>query len=437
MDSSVYLCQMKDIQILRVFVLGVIAILGIIALQTYWVLNTWNNNEEEFNIKVNRALYRVARSLADYNSVTLPPRNLIKKRSNNYYIVNTEFEIDPSVLEFFLQRELEAMALNIDFEYAVFDCSNRQMVYGDYCSYSSKGKRDLRLGIFPTDHEFTYYFGVRFPTRDNYLFGKMQLSAILSGILFITVLFFAYSLFVILRQKRLTEMQKDFINNMTHEFKTPLSTIQIAADVFLNNHHVQADQRLFQYAGIIREQNSRLNAQVERVLQVARFEQNHFLLSKESLDLAELIRTVALSESVRVQEKGGAIHLELSDINPIWADRFHLTNLLHSLIDNATKYCRTIPEITIKLGIVGQEVHLSIADNGIGIAKEHQGKVFEKFYRVPTGNVHNVKGFGLGLYYVRRVCTAHGYKIVLLSEIGIGSLFLIKIPLYTANQSPE
>jgi len=232
-------------------------------------------------------------------------------------------------------------------------------------------------------------------------------------------------------------MQKDFINNMTHEFKTPLSTIQIAADVFLNNHHVQADQRLFQYAGIIREQNSRLNAQVERVLQVARFEQNHFLLSKEPLDLAELIRTVALSESVRVQEKGGAIHLELSDISPIWADRFHLTNLLHSLIDNATKYCRTIPEINIKLGIVGQEVHLSIADNGIGIAKEHQGKVFEKFYRVPTGNVHNVKGFGLGLYYVRRVCTAHGYKIVLLSEIGVGSLFLIKIPLYTANQSPE
>jgi two-component system phosphate regulon sensor histidine kinase PhoR len=140
---------------------------------------------------------------------------------------------------------------------------------------------------------------------------------------------------------------------------------------------------------------------------------------------------------VRVQEKGGAIHLELNDISPVWADRFHLTNLLHSLIDNATKYCRTIPEITIKLGIVGQEVHLSIADNGIGIAKEHQGKVFEKFYRVPTGNVHNVKGFGLGLYYVRRVCTAHGYKIVLLSEIGFGSLFLIKIPLYTANQSPE
>jgi two-component system phosphate regulon sensor histidine kinase PhoR len=420
---------MKDIQILRVFILGVIAIIGIIALQTYWVVNTWNNNEEEFNLKVTSSLYRVARSLADYNSVSLPPRNLIKKRSANYYIVNTEFEIDPSVLEFFLQRELESMALNIDFEYAVFDCSTRQMVYGDYCSYSPNSKRDLKLGIFPTDHEFTYYFGVRFPTRANFLFGKMQLSAILSGILFITVLFFTYSLFVILRQKRLTEMQKDFINNMTHEFKTPLSTIQIAADVFLNNTQVKADQRLFQYAGIIREQNSRLNAQVERVLQVARFEQNHFLLSKEPLDLGDLIRTVVVSESVRVQEKGGAIEMELSAVPIVWADRFHLTNLLHSLIDNAAKYCRDKPEITINLGVSGNEVHLSIADNGIGIAKEHQAKVFEKFYRVPTGNVHNVKGFGLGLYYVRRVCTAHGYKIHLLSEIGTGSMFLIKIPL--------
>jgi len=421
---------MKDVQILRVFFLGVMAIIGILSVQTYWVVNTWNINEEEFNEQVHRALYRVAQSIADMNEMVLPAHNLIKQRSSNYYIVNTETEIDPSALEFFLKKELEFQQLRIDFEYAVFDCSNKQMVYGNYCVYghSCKASSAVQKNL-PFDHEFTYYFGVRFPSRSNFLFGKMQVAMIMTGILFVTVLFFAYSLWVIFRQKRFSEMQKDFINNMTHEFKTPLSTIQIAADVFLKNQEVQKDPRLYQYAGIIKEQNTRLNQQVERVLDIARFEKDNFDLRQEWLDLPELIQTVSGSVRLRIEERGGTLSLNVDqNLDSIWADRFHLTNLLHSLLDNAIKYSKEAPKIELSLQDTGNTLQLKIQDKGIGIAKEFQAKIFEKFYRVPTGNVHNVKGFGLGLYYVQRICFAHGWKIRLQSEPGEGTCMAILIP---------
>ena len=431
---------MKDVQILRVFFLGVMAIIGILSLQTYWVVNNWNTNEEEFNERVHSALYWVAQSIAKMNDISLPARNLIKQRSANYYIVNTETEIDPSALEFYLQKELERQQLRIDFEYAVFDCSNRQMVYGNYCTY---GNQDNAPSVqdrsnLPSDQDFTYYFGVRFPNRSNFLFGKMQIALILTGILFVTVLFFAYSLWVIFRQKRFSEMQKDFINNMTHEFKTPLSTIQIAADVFLKHAEVQKDQRLFQYAGIIKEQNTRLNHQVERVLDIARFEKDNFDLHLEWIDLSDLILTVTSSARLRVQERGGMLELELDQaIEPVWGDRFHLTNLLHSLLDNAIKYSLEAPKIMVSLQALSPlSLQLKIQDSGIGIPKEYQAKIFEKFYRIPTGNVHNVKGFGLGLYYVQRICLAHGWKIRLQSDAGQGTCMAIVIPRTHPKNTP-
>lgn len=431
---------MKDVQILRVFFLGVMAIIGILSLQTYWVVNNWNTNEEEFNERVHSALYRVAQSIAKMNDISLPARNLIKQRSANYYIVNTETEIDPSALEFYLQKELERQQLRIDFEYAVFDCSNRQMVYGNYCTY---GNQDNAPSVqdrsnLPSDQDFTYYFGVRFPNRSNFLFGKMQIALILTGILFVTVLFFAYSLWVIFRQKRFSEMQKDFINNMTHEFKTPLSTIQIAADVFLKHTEVQKDQRLLQYAGIIKEQNTRLNHQVERVLDIARFEKDNFDLHLEWIDLSDLILTVTSSARLRVQERGGMLELELDQaIEPVWGDRFHLTNLLHSLLDNAIKYSLDAPKIMVSLQALSPlSLQLKIQDAGIGIPKEYQAKIFEKFYRIPTGNVHNVKGFGLGLYYVQRICLAHGWKIRLQSDAGQGTCMAIVIPRTHPKNTP-
>ena len=422
---------MKNSTIQRVVILGVIAIVGIIGIQSYWVVNTWNINEDEFHKKASLSLMRTARALAEFNNASLPSRNILRQRTSNYYVVNTEYEIDTTLLKFFLQREFERLALHVDFEYAVFDCTTDEMVYGGYVSYSNKSREDLVLGDLPKSEseDLNYYFGVKFPSRTGFLLGKLQVSIILSVILLVTIIFFAYSMFVILRQKRLSEMQKDFINNMTHEFKTPISTIRISADVFLHAPEIRKDPRLFQYAGIIREQNLRLNRQVEKVLQLARIEQGNLDLQPELTDLGEVAREAAGSARLRAEKMGGFLYDQTGDQPvPVRADRFHLSNILNNLLDNAIKYHSGKPDITIGIDLLGREAVLNICDRGIGIPREHLHRVFEKFYRIPTGNVHNVKGFGLGLFYVKSICEAHHWKLSLESEPGRGTTIRIRMP---------
>jgi two-component system phosphate regulon sensor histidine kinase PhoR len=412
-----------------VIIFGALATIGIITFQAYWVVNTWNINEEEFNNKVNVALLNVAESLASLKDAELPTREIITRRTTNYYVVNIEDEIDANHLEYYLQKEFEAKALNIDFEYAVYDCTTNKMVYGNYCSYSPEDQEVKELGNLPKYDKFTYYFGVKFPTRSGYLFGKMQLSIFFTLTVLITIIFFVWSTFVILRQKQLSELQKDFINNMTHEFKTPISTIKISADVFLNNPEIKADKRLYQYANIIKDQNLRLNNQVEKVLQLAKIEGDSFKLNPEKIDLNEFLLAIVESTQLRVEKMQGLLETKLPE-SPvyIYADQLHFGNILHNLLDNALKYCETKPHIQLNVAVETAGIQLSITDNGIGIEPEHQKRIFDKFYRVPTGNVHNVKGFGLGLYYVKNICQAHGWKILLESNPGKGSTIQLNIP---------
>ncbi len=412
---------MKNSTIRRVVVLGALAIIGIIGVQSYWVMKTWDLREQEFHQTVNIALRRVAEDLSELNNSVLPLKNLITQVSSNYYVVNMEDVIDAGQLEFFLYKEFEELAMNIDFEYAIFDCSSDEMVYGNYCSYSNAGEPE-DLGKLPKLDQLTYYFGVKFPNRPSYLVGKMQRVFIFTIILLLSILFFVYSIFVIIRQKRLSEMQKDFINNMTHEFKTPISTIRVSSDVFLNHEKIQSDPRLYKYANIIKEQNLRLNNQVEKVLQIAKIEGDSFELQKEALDLHELINNVIRSNELKVSEKGGKLQSEFAAINSeIKADKFHVTNVIYNLLDNAIKYCKEIPEIIIRTFEENGKLQLTIEDKGIGISKEHQAKIFNKFFRVPTGNVHNVKGFGLGLFYIKRICELHHWKLNLESELDKGT----------------
>jgi two-component system phosphate regulon sensor histidine kinase PhoR len=236
------------------------------------------------------------------------------------------------------------------------------------------------------------------------------------------MLFFIYTIYVILMQKRLSEMQKDFIDNMTHEFKTPISTIKISSDVFLNNEKIQQDKRLFQYATIIKEQNQRLNNQVEKVLQLARIERGNFKLNKEEVNLHNILVQIMQSAEMKVSQQNGQLTTDLSAQNVTFsADKFHLTNIIYNILDNATKYCKDAPQIKIQTKDVSRSICLKITDKGIGIPKEYLPKIFNKFYRVPTGNVHNVKGFGLGLFYIKNICEAHGWKLHLQSEEGVGT----------------
>lgn len=415
----------------RVVLLGVVAIVGIAGMQTYWVATTWNLNDSEFSQKAQLALYRVAQQLATENDADLPKRDIVRQRSSNYFIVNTESEIDASRLERLMQQELERLHLNIDFEYAIFDCANNEMAYGGYCAADEvlSTKRALTTSYLPPDEGLLYYFGVKFPTRTGYIWRKMQLVVFLSIILVLTISFFVYSLTVILRQRRLANMQKEFIDNMTHEFKTPLSTIRIAATVFGRDPYVTADPRLSRYATLIHEQYERLNEQVEKVLQIASIERGKFDLHREKMDLQELLVPLLSSAQARTEERDGHLTWQLPQTAlPVYADPLHLANVLHNLLDNAIKYGGDRPRIAVVGRSARAQLHLAISDSGPGIAAEHLDRLFEKFYRVPTGEVHDVKGFGLGLFYVKQMCEAHGWKIRVDSTPGKGTTVHLRIP---------
>ena len=421
---------MKNSTIFRVVILGAIAIAAIIVVQTYWITKSWQLNEKEFHQKVILTLSNVAEELADLSGGELPAEDLIKRVDPNYYIVNVNNSFRAEILEFLLKKEFNEAALNEDFEYGIYDCETNKMVSGKYVALSSQVETSKPLTEeLKTDDNFVYYFGVRFPENQRYIFRSMTLPIIFSALLFLAIIFFIYSISVILRQKRLSEMQKDFINNMTHEFKTPISTINISSDVLLRTPAIQQDKRLQQYAAIIKEQNNRLNKQVEKVLQFARIEKRDFKLKLESIHLNELLQNIAYSVQLRVDELKGVFNLELCDGDVVVeADRLHLTNILHNLLDNAIKYSEDELVIGLSCVKVNNAVKITISDKGIGIPKEYQKKIFKKFFRIPTGNVHNVKGFGLGLFYVRNICRKHGWKLNLESE-GQGTVFTIQIPI--------
>jgi two-component system phosphate regulon sensor histidine kinase PhoR len=430
---------MTNAIIRRVIILGAIAIASLLAVQTYWVLLTYDLQEREFNRKVFQALLETANKLSYTSSpaFTLPAKNLIVQPYSNYYVVNINNQFKAGDLEHYLGQSLEAQGLKEAFHYGIFDCSSNQMVAGKMIRYVKEGfvfNEDLsQKNTLPAldDADFIYYFGIRFPDKNASLISNMWIVVVFSLLMLITVAFFIYSMFVILRQKQLSELQRDFINNMTHEFKTPISTINISTDVFLQNASIKSDMRLNRYAGIIKEQVMRLNTQVEKVLQLAKIERDHLELNKEKVDLEELIHSLSPSLELKIGERHGTLQLHLGIPHPIvMADRLHLTNILHNLVDNAVKYSKpnVPPEIVVGLYKSKKGVGLKVADNGLGISKEHQKRVFDKFYRVSTGNVHNVKGFGLGLFYVREICKQHGWPIQLRSEIGKGTSIDIQIP---------
>jgi len=242
----------------------------------------------------------------------------------------------------------------------------------------------------------------------------------------IAMAFFLYAIMVILRQKRMSELQRDFINNMTHEFKTPISSIRLSNNVLRENDVIRKDPRLSRYATIIHQQSERLNEHVEKVLSIARMDDHQFVLHKEDVDLHEVIEELIQSKEAEIAERGVDLRTELGAAHPVMrADKLHLSNVLYNLLDNAMKYSGDNPVVVLKTEEKDGIVHFSIRDNGIGISPEHQKHLFTKFFRVPTGNVHNVKGFGLGLFYVKRIVDQHRWKIHVESAEGKGTMIEI------------
>lgn len=412
-----------------VILLGALTIIGIIAIQIYWLRKAFDNSEKQFNQTIHIALQNVAEKMMTYNEHTTTNQNPVNQLSSNYFVVNVNSVIDANVLEYYLKTEFALRNITIDYEYGIYDCSSDRMVYGNYVSADTTQKPRKLVKPLPKYNEYIYYFGINFPTQTSYLTSQMDIWIFSSIILFLLIVFFTYTLFVIFRQKRLSEIQKDFINNMTHEFKTPISTIAISADVIMQKETAHNPQRLLNYASIIKEENERLRSQVERVLQMASIEKSEFKLKKEKLNIHEEIKKVVQNFDATLQKQQAVVHFQFNATNSIVeADRVHFVNVIYNLLDNALKYTDEIPEIIISTDNTTKQLLLKIKDNGIGIAPEYHKRVFDKFFRVPTGNIHNVKGFGLGLDYVKNIVKLHKWKINFTSELGKGTEFVIAIP---------
>lgn len=421
---------MHSQSIRNVLILGTLALAGIIFIQSYWVIMTWREKGNQFDMTVRSSLIRVADQISTYNKSELPRTKIVQRKASNYYAVNINDVIDPVVLENYLIEEFERSSLNTDIEYAVYDCESQDLVYGNYCKISDDLQEYVRSETLPQIQDLTYYFVVKFPKKASYLISDMWTSVIFSLIALLAIIFFVYSMWIILRQRRLSDMQRDFINNMTHEFKTPIASIKIASDVLSTNDQISQNTRLSRYINIIRDQNSRLNKQVERVLSIAKLEKENYQLRKEQFNLTDILKDIASNENVRLtQSSGGLIKTKITeDKIPIYADKVHFTNCVYSLLDNAIKYCKKVPEILISVNMKDSEINLQIADNGIGIQEDHIPKLFNKFYRVPTGNIHDVKGFGLGLFYVKNICRAHNWNINIDSTLNKGTNIILNIP---------
>ena len=403
-------------------ILSTLSIIGVIITQIYWVRKALDMRERQFNQRAHVALQEVANDLSKLNGVMLH-NNPVEQLSSNYFLVNTNAMVDPALVEHYLKNRFQQNAIVSDFEVGIYDCASNKMFYGVALSTRNDNKKPTQTANWLKSNKYPYYFGVRFPSQNISVISDLSGWIGSSLLVLLAVSFFGYALFVILRQRQLTEVQRDFINNMTHELQTPIATIRIAADVLNTPAIKDQPERLKKYTSIVKEEALRLQNQVETVLNMAKAEKNSLPLTIEWLDVHQIISSLANKYEINL-----TLHLNASEPY-IHADRLHLSNAISNLIDNAFKYTPQNPDIHLETVTQNGNLIIIVRDNGIGIAPEHHRKVFDKFYRVSTGNIHNVKGFGIGLSYVQQIVKAHQWKLDLKSELGKGSEFKIKIPL--------
>ncbi len=496
-----------------------ISMLGLITIQSYWIVNSYKIKEKSFNYQVNKALSDVIKeletqetifkisneairladnkdslieqsintfddrvskqnedlkSVASRSSVVLSggllglDSNLIisdiqssdkKEMSNSINISSSDVKsilknkvnnqtlfvekivnqlinynedivkrLDKVDLQSMIDKSLKNHDIDINFEFAVRSGGKRVCATSDFLQQSSKiyTKKLFPNNLFHDEDYLEIYIPHRTATIVKSMIPIIAISLILTSLI-IGIVFYIF--FIILKQKKLSEIKNDFVNNLTHELKTPIATISLASQM-LSDKDIQASEgNITRYAGIIGEESKRLTKQVEKVLQIALIDKGNLKLKNKKIELNQFIEKIRQSFVLKVEDLGGEIDFNLSKEEIfISADELHLGNVITNLIDNAIKYKSDIPKIKIELGQTANQVFFSVTDNGIGISKVDQLRIFEKFYRVESGNIHNIKGFGLGLSYVKKIVDIYGGNIDVKSKVRQGTCFTVYLP---------
>jgi two-component system, OmpR family, phosphate regulon sensor histidine kinase PhoR len=363
-------------------------------------------------------------------------QNMSSQMINEIYQWEKTHELDNKEIEYALKQSLAYNQIQTPYEYAVI--KNGVVQSGNFKESQKSDflKSKYMIRLFPDNIiREDLILSVIFPERTNYVLGSM--AWILGGSMLFSLFIlatFALSLFFIIRQKKISEMKSDFINNMTHEFKTPIATISLAADTITNSKVINDESSIRHFIGMIKKENSRMNKKVETILQIASLDKKEIEFIFENVSLHTVIEHAVETIEIQVHQRNGKIYLNLNAENPvIYGDSEHLTNLVNNLLDNAIKYSPELPEITLTTTNFEKGIIMMVEDKGIGMTKAVQSKIFERFYRLSSGNVHNVKGFGLGLNYVRSIIEAHKGNIRVFSEPGKGTRFEIFLPFNWEN----
>ncbi len=460
------------------------AVIGVMSLQIGFIQSSIRLNEDQFDSHILAALTKAAERIErveDYQISPYPNGYSIRQfhmdsATGNFLYQQLDVQTgNPSVLEkkmeavqlkqemfntpleeriavikldAILRQELGERKISVPFSYGVHsNASNSWVIFNNHYVVPNENQTafdflkttNYRVNLFSNDLSSPGQLYVFFPTKTSIVWGTLWLNLLFS-LLFVTVILgcFAYTINIIYRQKKLSEMKNDFINNMTHEFKTPIATISLASDSITNPSVIGNPDKIRRFADIIRQENKRMNGQVEKVLQMAVIERGSINLNVSSIDLHDIIEQALGNITLQVERKEGTTTAILNAQKSIIEGDFnHISNIINNLLDNANKYSPEHPEITVSTQNVSNGVEVTISDKGIGMTKEAKKKIFEKFYRVHTGNVHDVKGFGLGLSYVKTMITAHKGSIDVRSELGKGSSFIVFFPFELGQMSEE
>ncbi len=414
----------KNLRILSY--ISALSLIGIIITQSFWLQKTLNVTEKQFDHRSNQLLSDVVAELRTYSDTSFHIYDHTLQGNLCLFDV-----IDTTLLKGLIHKYAAYHQLDTTVYYALVVTDTKKILYKSGKFIPEYEKEAYKACLSCLWKEEYIHLSIYFPNKEKNIFEKLTFWVGLSGLFLLTTIsVFIYIIYNFFRQKRISEVKNDFINNMTHELKTPISTISVASEVLMNTKSENESDRILRYSQIIFNENLRMRKLVDKVLNVATIERGLVTIDKEEIDITKTIYKVV--EGFCFETCPGEVKINYrfkAKDKTVWADKLHLRNILNNLVDNAVKYSGQNPEITITTETIDDYIKISVADNGKGIPKESLNKVFEKFYRVPSGNVHNVKGFGLGLYYVKTMVDSHDGKIEINSVTNKGTTISIYLPL--------
>ena len=400
----------------------------IIAIQLIWLQKVYLYEEKQFNINISKSIRSLYTDMELVNDATDNVQKVIENINPDVYLLKIDCSPNLQLLWVNLKAELTDFDVYTDCRASIYDPGQNKYTTEEYIDLPDAYFPSTAETVLPVYKRDYSYIALYFPHRGQYILKQMLFWIASSGVLLLVLIGFGFSIFYLYRQKFYYETQKDFVNNFTHEFKTPLAVIKIASDVLKQKNIIDKPEKLNNYAGIINEQTTHLQSQVQRLLEIAYTDRSRLPLEKEIFDANELLQQSITDLQPLIEQKNAIVQTNFSiPVSVVKADKAYLRLCLINLIENAIKYA-AVPVIDISTSIEGNNLCISVKDNGIGIATEHQKKIFERFYRITDGELHNSKGFGLGLNFVKKVIDTHSGKIDVKSEPGKGSTFTIKIP---------